>query len=331
MKDINKFTSNNKYIFIPTKNNPKVILAVDNIVIRKNSFKLYNPFSKKARVFKNILEKFCMLPGVCTFLSKGFKNSEFIKCLNKKFNKKFISSIYIATEKDKVVLQFQSNNNIFGYVKYPLNEIGKERILNEKEAFDIFFKKGIIDNYLLFNFFEKKPFLVLKALEGKFTIYKKEEILKLLEKFTRNETFKLKTHPRIEKIASFLEKDKFMYEKFFILINQSVKDYKLVYEHGDFAPWNIIKKDNRLIPFDFEYFEKDGLEWMDFIKYYYQIGKLLKKYKNEDLINYIFNYLTFEEKDIVLGVFIFKEIAMKIKENKNYDYELNILKSMEVI
>ena len=47
MKDI-EFFSLNSYIYLPTKQNPKVALVVDNSDLANNAFKLYNPFSFKA-------------------------------------------------------------------------------------------------------------------------------------------------------------------------------------------------------------------------------------------------------------------------------------------
>ena len=36
--------------------------------------------------------------------------------------------------------------------------------------------------------------------------------------------------------------------------------------HGDFAPWNLITHNNKVTPFDFEYFEETGLEFLDLIQ-----------------------------------------------------------------
>ena len=52
MKDFN-FFSDNKYIVLPTKTKPKVFLSIDNNC-KKNSFKLYQPFSFKAKLLKSI-------------------------------------------------------------------------------------------------------------------------------------------------------------------------------------------------------------------------------------------------------------------------------------
>ena len=58
-----EFFSDSNYLYIPTSKNPKVVIALNNKKIAKNSFKLYNPFSKKAKIVKVI----------CSFLFYSFQ------------------------------------------------------------------------------------------------------------------------------------------------------------------------------------------------------------------------------------------------------------------
>ena len=53
MKDIN-FFSESTYFSIPNSKDPKVVLAIEKGSFAKKSFKLYNPFSQKAKVFKSL-------------------------------------------------------------------------------------------------------------------------------------------------------------------------------------------------------------------------------------------------------------------------------------
>ena len=43
----------------------------------------------------------------------------------------------------------------------------------------------------------------------------------------------------------------------------------------------------KYIPFDFEYFIENGIEFFDSIKYFYSIGKLIKNKKNRETCYYI--------------------------------------------
>ena len=135
MKGIDFFSSNS-YIYLPTKQNPKVALVVDSSELAINAFKLYNPFSSKAKKFKSVV-KFLVLRFNILFkiFTKKENKSEFIVYLEKELNESLVSSLYFATANDKAVLQLQSKEaKILGYLKYPLNKIGFKHIKNEIRA-----------------------------------------------------------------------------------------------------------------------------------------------------------------------------------------------------
>jgi hypothetical protein len=315
MVDIRYFTSSNRYVYLPTKNNPKVILSIDNNQISDNSFRLYNPFSTKARYLKLVYIK--LIPIIRLF-SKQQEKSKFIKFVEKRLNLKLTSSIYIATDRDKVVIQIQDSNKIVGYIKYPLNNIGIEHINSEKKAIDILSKNSIIDSYILNDTFEDKPFIILKELDGVIDNIEQNRIDNILDRFKREKRYKLSNHPRIKSLYSSEFK-----EKIDLIINSSKDNYLLVYEHGDFTPWNIIKSKDEYTPFDFEYFVEDGIEYFDLIKYHYQVGKLLNRLDGSNLINYILDRLDTKENRELLGLFLIKEIDLN---SKNSSFERDILK-----
>ena len=87
MRDIS-FFSDSVYLHIPNAKAPKVILAVDNGYVAKNAFKLYNPFSSKAKLFKRVVAFIAVY--LRFFLKKitkleTYKSSEFIDFLNEKY------------------------------------------------------------------------------------------------------------------------------------------------------------------------------------------------------------------------------------------------------
>ena len=333
MKDINFFSSN-KYIFLPSKKNPKVALVVDSSSYSKNSFKLYNPFSKKAKLFKSVAYiLFTKLNTIFNLIgNKEEESSKFIKYLEKKLNSKIISSVYFATLKDKVVLQLQTpESKIIGYLKFPLNKIGLSHINNEIEAMDILSKEGIIKAALFVDTYENNPFLLIEEINGQIDLVEKNNLVTILNNFNRNEFYLLNAHPRIKQLKLDLERNKLnQYLTILIDIERNTKiEYQLVYEHGDFTPWNIVKVGNDFIPFDFEYFVKDGLEYLDLIKYFYQIGKLLNQLNNEDLILFIKQEVNIQEIEELLKIFLIKEILKNIIENEDYLFDENILNLLE--
>ena len=112
------------------------------------------------------------------------------------------------------------------------------------------------------------------------------------------------------------------------LCKSSVTEYAVVYEHGDFTPWNIVKVNDDYIPFDFEHFVEDGLEYFDLIKYYYQIGKLIESLNANELVAYVSAKVNTIEVEQLLKLFLIKEIIRNTEENEECNFEIKMLKMM---
>lgn len=324
------FLSQNSYLSLPSSKNPKVILAVDDKIIAENSFKVYNPFSIEAKLWKK-LNVFLLrninktLPKIIP--SHKIEKSDFVIFLENKLKKPIITSLYFSTAKDKVVIQIQSNYQIIGYVKLALNEIGKKHLLNENRAINILSDKNIISPALLFDTYDGLPLLMLKDLTGEVKSINPDDIEKMLNNFRKDKKFQLRHHPGMFQIRNKL-KAKGLCELMLHLeelVNSSTEYYYEVFEHGDFAPWNIITSKEVCIPFDFEHFEENGIEHMDLIKYYFQTGRLLKNYSKNKLLKYILRKLQITEGYLMIKIFLIKEILRNKDEKQPYSYELELL------
>lgn len=329
MRDIS-FFSDSVYLHIPNAKAPKVILAVDNGYIAKNAFKLYNPFSSKAKLFKRVLGFIAVY--LRFFLKKitkleTYKSSEFIHFLNEKYQKKFTSSIYYATLKDKVVIQLQENNKVFGYVKFPINKVGLSNLKNEIKAIKILSEKNIIGYHADVFEYERTPFFVLPELEGDIKDLEDDDAKNLLKRYYKGDFYELKNHPRVKEIESFFKENK--QEKHAAIIedlkNSSTKKYADVFEHGDFAPWNIVRTENGYSAFDFEYFVEHGIEYFDLIKYHFQIGRLLKAIEKENLYFYIQEKIHSNEFREIFILFLIKEIMVHMQLNTSYSFYEDLL------
>ena len=329
-----EFLSKNSYTMLPSTKNPRVVLLVDNASLAQQSFKLYNPFSLKAKIFKKVIQ------FKAVYLNQFFKlffaqkkdKSQFVSFLEKELQQKILVSLYSATNKNKVVLQLQTESaKIIGYLKYPMNNLGVKYIKNEIKAINILSKKELVSSYLLSREYKKKPFLLLPEVEGEITKIDQNILTSILLRFEREMEYSLSTHPRIENLKKILIEQNLnsyipLVEK---LVFYSTKKYKLVYEHGDFAPWNIIKQKDTYTPFDFEYFIEDGLEHFDLLKYYYQVAKLLKMKEGVSLIEYISKKIEIYEFETLLSLFLLKEMAQIKEEGGSFEFEEKILGLLE--
>jgi len=329
------FFSESNYIFLPTMKSPKVALAVDNRGVADNAFKLYTPFSHKAKLLKKVSEfYFSNFNGLSKIIcgTKKEKKSFFISYLEKKLDRQLISSLYFSTANDKVVMQLQTSNaEIVGYLKYPLNEVGLKHLINEIKAIKLLSEKNVVQSYLLHDEFDGMPFLLLSALDGEIGFVQRGYIDDILLLFKRNYVYKLIDHPRIIQLQKLVVKNSF--KNFSLIIDRicenSKIEYALVYEHGDFTPWNIIEVDGKYIPFDFEYFVEDGIEYFDLLKYNYQVGKLLEGRTGTELIKYLQKKIDIPEVLELFQLFLIKEIVQGYKEGESFDVELEILEYLD--
>ena len=327
-----KFFSPNDYLFLPTKNKPRVALAVDDKNISKNSFLLYNPFSLKARLLKKInyfsLTKANSISKKILNIQFKESNSSLIEHLEKRLNCSLISSIYFSTTNDKVVIQLQSiDAKILGYLKYPLSARGEANIINEKKAIEILSNNGVVESYILSDVFDNSTYLLLKSIDGKIDFISCNALDMLLSNFRRNNHYLLREHPRIKELQ--IKTNSIGLKNYSKLINKICKKsnlkYELVYEHGDFAPWNILQVKKKYIPFDFEYFIENGIEFFDSIKYFYSIGKLIKNKKGRDLLLYLNKNIHLKESKEIFSLFLISEVIRNIADNVPYNFEAELI------
>ncbi|MDD5053076.1 MAG: hypothetical protein PHO27_10135 [Sulfuricurvum sp.] len=321
MNDFN-FFSHNKYIVLPTHQNPKVYLAIDNKNIKKNSFKLYNPFSLKAKILKKIAFYF-------SYFNVVQKNrSSFLAYLELKFNKQFVASTYIATDKDKIIVQLQVDCCIFGYVKIAISDTGNKRIQNEIFAIETLRHVNNIE-IITKDIFEGFVFFITKEINGHIDFIEEDEIMRLLEKLKRDKYYVFTEHPRVKEIFEALQTLKL--EKYLTIFNRLTinEELRLVYEHGDFTPWNIMSQNDQYIMFDFEYFVQNGIEYFDLIKYNYQIADLIDKCSNLDLIDRVIKNIDSENNIEIFILYLLKEIVSKVHEGKDISKEDALLAILE--
>lgn len=104
-------------------------------------------------------------------------------------------------------------------------------------------------------------------------------------------------------------------------------------EHGDFAPWNIRKKQGgELFVFDWEHTDLCGLAWMDLLHFVYQVESLVKRKKSLSIYTSLIqqfntkyqaknlNKLSESQKRVVIVLYLLKSIFIGHKEgNSDYD------------
>lgn len=294
------------------------MLAVDNSKIASNSIKLYNPFSIKAKLFKFAVYTFRFFLKYLPYVVKGNK-SDFINIIEGTLGTEIISSIYYSTDRDKIVAQLQSKltGEILCYLKVAITDVGNLKILNEIKAVNTLNNSGlIIDDYFQFSgSYNGFNYVAFRELPGEVLKSARCDIEPCLEGLIRDVQFPLISHPRIKSLQRQLTrlKQTRLLECLNEHLGKSQGEYSLTYEHGDFAPWNIVIINGRVCLFDFEYFVNDGLQYMDLFKYHFQVERLVKNKKPSEVIDSLRSLIHASEFEILLVIFLIKEIVQEME------------------
>lgn len=328
-----KFLSEHTYVILPTKANPKVYLPIADKNTTRRAFELYNPFSNKAKILKRIARLLCLHAKPLArilFSTVIGKKSNLLLFLEKELSQHITSSAYLATAKDKIVLQLQNKNSVIGYLKYPISNLGKERLQNEQKAIALLSSKKIIPPLTLTGQFDSTDFIVLKPIEGEIGSVSKESYKSVLNTFKNQERHPLESHPRVRSIRAELAELNFkdLNKELEQTLSKSREEYLVVYEHGDFAPWNLITTKEGVIPFDFEYFEEIGLEHFDEVKFHFQEQHLLYQKDGKNLISAIASKVALTEFKCIFHLFLLKEIVNKTKGHETVELELQLIKQL---
>lgn len=333
--DFEAFFSNGLYISWPPRKK-RVSLFYKGKKEFNNSIQLYKPSSKKANLLKTILvEVVRIFPFIIRILSEKKKEGEFIKFFKQTYSVDVYSSIYYPTVTDKIVLQLISNGEIYGYIKIGLNESGNLKVLNEQKAIELFSDSlnQLNANYLIDSGeFNKSKFIVLKNLKGNNGFLDPKELEEIIKSFKKEEKkIKLCNHSQINKL---LEKTNNRdYQEYNLTLKKvvlsSLKKYNMVFEHGDLAPWNLIRsEDNKITIYDLEYFKENGIEYLDEINYHFQIGKLINKFDIDSLILDIKIKTAIEEFEVFMIIFLIKKIITLDEEGSNNLFEKEMLSTI---
>jgi len=315
------FFSGNKYIALPHRKNPKVLLALGSDIETKASFQIYNPFSFKAKILKKIALRFPFFNTVVK------KKSDFIAFLEKKLKTELISSVYYSSCKYKVVLQLQSNGLVLCYLKLGITDKGNEKVQKEYGALSIL-EGDIAPKVIDSGFFKGHFFLLIEPIKGiqKKPLRQDLNILLAELKHSPIKEFKLSNHPRVLSIKKRLVNCNM--EQYLMLLDKIIASdnskYLLVYEHGDFTEWNMQYTDSQYQLIDFEYFEKNGIEGMDLCKFYYAHEVYVNNSQPSKVVNEILQNIGDRLKDI-LFIFLLNEVLFRYENNWNNSRDKKVL------
>lgn len=304
-------TNSDSYLFIPSYNQPRLIIPLTNKKIYKKGFAIHNTASKKNSFIKILLMYSYQMQKRFNknirFPREGLlKLISFVKT-NLIIKENIYFSIYVGTKgnlNQKLTWQlFNSKLNTLGYLKVSDNPDSKKFIENEYDIIQYLnsvkpntFEYPVKANLL--NFEEVNLLFLSDCAKntGKVMLKLDDKILNSLIEFT---------HIRLTSISKNKYLNNFE-ERFHLLqpqlinknlicyvekvLNDLIKiDFNLILVHNDFVKYNLRTRGNKLVVFDWEFAQKEGLPFIDLFHFLFQGYYQIKKISADKIIKNIFN------------------------------------------
>lgn len=287
---------------------------------------LYNPSSFKGQCVKILT---LILFPLWVVFSRRFSRGRALEVLEGSCVTRFRSSVYCSTDGVKYVVHLWDIVNKTSIVaKVSFEDLGRKRLKAELEGINAFGNLGLTTvSVLNSHFSEELSFLMFHHIGAMFNVYSDEFVSKLSKKTKLGKKLPANRHPRVLDIISKLElcgqsEAGDALRKF---ANTMHKEFAVSVEHGDLAPWNLYRlKEGGVFAFDFELFVKDGMEYLDCMKYYYTQLKLLQRVGVNEINDSLIEVM--KGKGIIvcqfsLLVFYASEWVLKLIEGSESEFE----------
>lgn len=283
--------SKTKYIALPNAEEPRIILPIANRKVFKKGFEIHNTSSPLNRLFKNLSTNFSyLLPYFHSkILYPTQKLYELLEAIKQNINQNEISSIsvYVGTKNSanqKLTFQLMDNHyNIIGYVKLADNNLSTSYIKNEFEVFSKIKKYTLVkliypQKQKIFSF-NKYTLLFLENI-FKDSIYVCYEINELLFNASLEIAEKTKTYGNLQEFYGVKKVEMKRLPLEHKLIEWIIKNIEILREnnipivfiHGDYVPYNMKVRNDKLALIDWEYSSESGLPLFDLFTFIYQGG-----------------------------------------------------------
>ncbi len=273
------FPPNEKVIATPFWERPRLLFSIKNIdKLEIFIDKLFYLNTLKSRIYKQGII-------IWTKINKKFlvRKNEFNICVTDLLVEDlglYVDNMFIIVgkpapiQKIKVVL-LDKMGDVVGYIKFSYLKLAQKRLKQEYEILSSL-PEGIAP----------RPWKLQKVLEGTALLISPihgillevclpppEDVLAFQKKLVIDREVKLENHPWIEKLS---EKG---FTRWEWLEPLQKKKWDIVIEHGDFAPWNLLRDSTgKIWAIDWEFADLCGFPYVDIIYYFLQISALIYKW-----------------------------------------------------
>lgn len=265
---------------LPNWHQPRLIFPATKSSRNRLRYALsYPAFKKIARLYRYYLGTKAFTGHLDMQISHS-DNTEFLEFLRLSDLGVVIPVIIIGTPgpTQKLTLKlYDQSQQVVGYLKFGESPICRQRLQQEENMLRTlpvglgpkFIKSGSIGNGW--------GLLITPVPGNPMSPYlpSPKSVWRLLTSLIQKEAFAIDKHPRIVQLM----KQSPEVEKWLSVLKKY--QWPICYEHGDFAPWNLLQHHRKLCAIDWEYGHIEGFPFFDIIYYYTQVAWLVYRWSPE--------------------------------------------------
>ena len=286
------FPSGSRVLALPSWRNPRLCLPIQQPLKLWEDSSFYPASRLSARLYRSFLRARAAagLTEARQVRSVGWALGDFARDVLPQTRSAVVLAGTPGPTQKITVRVLGEQSEVLGYLKYAEKEAARTRLEHECRLLDDL-PDEIGPRRLKFGHFGEGEALLTTVLEGKrvpATLHLDGALMDLLASLVVSSPMPLEAHPWVrsvrEQIGSELD------PWFEILIE---KQWPIVVQHGDFAPWNLVRRPTGTLgAIDWEYGSLEGFPHLDLAYYVLQVLALIHRRAPWTAAEYAARYLS---------------------------------------
>jgi Phosphotransferase enzyme family len=286
------FPSGERVLALPNWQNPRLYLPVQSFIQRWEGSSLYPAFRFQARLYRSLLRIRTATGLVATRMAQSrayWPLGEFTQDMLPQVR---TSAVLVGASglSQKITVQLQDKKGrVAGYLKYAEKDLARERLRQEREILSGI-PSGLGPEPLKYGAMGNGDALLITPLEGRrlpAALPPAGGVVEFLSSLTVLPPVSIEDHPWVRRAQEQNEPE---LDSCFEAI--SGKNWPVMIQHGDFAPWNLLRRpDDSIGAIDWEWGSLEGLPYLDLIYYILLTSALIYRWAPLKAAKYAAGYL----------------------------------------
>jgi hypothetical protein len=286
------FPSGTRVVALPSWKRARLYVPAHNISQRWKGSTLYPATRTVGRVYRFVLRARAAtgFAAIRMVHSDNWLLGEFVRSALPSVSCAVVLAGYPGPTQKFTVQLLNERDEILGYLKYAEKDKARERLRQERQML-VSIPSRIGPKLLKYGMLSDGEALLVTAIPGNLLPSKLppgDDIVNFLASLPTSSPLPVEDHPWVCTVCK-QGRD----ELNWCLEVLTGRDWPVVVQHGDLAPWNLVRKpDGNLEAVDWEYGTLQGFPYLDLIYFILQTSFLVKRRTPRRAAEYAIRYLT---------------------------------------